>query len=252
MNLKLLFCLMFVFYTNILRSENKIAPPGDGAIRCNEQPLTPEECEIDRKDALAEGCVTREEINTIISYNGCPVCKKGSYRGWCPVGCFIRGTRILVLDTTTNQKVWTPIEDVAASTASYQVLAITPDATLSHLTYSALPIRFSTIGPESNPLVIIKTKGGMTLGVTSTHAVLLANGNGVAAKVLKLGDELLDSDGDVDVIVEITRPTTDDDVFNIAVETDDIQSHFIFAEGLLVGDQFLQGSKLLNTTFLQP
>ena len=82
--------------------------------------------------------------------------------------------------------------------------------------------------------------------------MVLANGNGVLAETLKIGDELIDNDGSIDPVAEIIRPTTDDDVFNIAVETDDVLSHLIVAEGFLVGDQFLQGSKLLNTTLLQP
>lgn len=246
------FFTMFMLWANTLHAGNKIDPPGNNAIRCNGDALTAEECEIDRKDALAEGCINQQELNTIISYNGCPVCKKGKYKGWCPVGCFVRGTKIFVIDTTTGEQVWKPIEEVAALTSRYRVLAVAPDATLSSLSYSEFAIRFSTVGPESEPLVSIKTKNGVALGLTSTHAVVLANGNVVASETLQVGDELIDSNGFVDPIVEITRPTTDDDVFNIAVETDAIQSHLILAGGLLVGDQFLQGSNFLNSTLLQP
>ena len=252
MKLKSAIYLMLMLCANALHAGNKIDPPGNNAIRCNGDALSEEECAIDRKDALAEGCISQQELNTIVSYNGCPVCKKGKYKGWCPVGCFVRGTRILVLDTTTNQQAWKAIEEVAAATACYRVFALTSDSRLSHLSFSDFAIRFSTIGPENKPLVSIKTKSGATLEVTSTHAVVLANGNGVLAETLKIGDELIDNDGSIDPVAEIIRPTTDDDVFNIAVETDDVLSHLIVAEGFLVGDQFLQGSKLLNTTLLQP
>jgi len=248
-NTKAASILLIMIFGAGFANASRIAKPGDPNIRCNNEELTQGECEEDRRDAIAGNCVTQQELQEIISYNGCPVCKKGRYKGWCAVGCFVRGTKLLVLDSVADALVWTPVENIVQNHSRYHMIALDRSATRSNLEFVDLPIRFTVVGPELKPLVIIKTENQRTLGLSSEHAVVLSNGNLIRAELLRVGDSLISSDGSVDVIVEIARPNTDDDVFNLAVETEFEQSHLILAEGLLVGDQYLQGANR-NATIL--
>lgn len=252
MRLTSLTLIFIALICSIASNATRIEKPTDPNFRCSKTGLLASECEENRKDAIEVGCISREELDELIGYNGCPVCdRRGRYLGWCPVGCFVRGTKILVWDTAMKKRAWTPIEEIVQNRFRYEIAALKEDATLSSLEFNYLPIRLTTVGPERKPLVIVKTRNERSLGITSTHAVPLSNGMLVAAETLKVGDELLALDGSTDIITELTRPNTEDVVFNLSVESDVDQSHLIIAGGLLTGDQFLQGSRLFNFTILK-
>jgi hypothetical protein len=231
-------------------SASRIEKPVNNAVRCNSEALSQAECDEDRVDAINSGCISRTELEDLKKYNGCPICKRDKYKGWCPVGCFVRGSRILVWDTLSNSQYWMPVEEIVQDSKRYKVAALRKNATLSDLNYDYLSIRLTTVGPESKPLVMISTEGKRNLGVSGTHAMALSNGVVLAAQDLKVGDALLSMYGHGDLITSIERPTTEDDVFNLSVETDVNQSHLIIAEELYSGDQYLQDSFFLNTTLI--
>lgn len=241
---------MFI-YSSACEASRIAKPPGDPAFRCNKKGISAQECQEDRDYARETNCITEQELKEIINYNGCPACdRRGLYKGWCPEGCFIRGTKILVWDTVQGTEEWAAVEDVVYQSKRFKVASIRKDANLKDLNYEYLPIRLTTEGPELEPLVIISTNK-RTLGVTSTHAVTLATGHLIAAKDINVGDYLLSTDSSEQVLM-IERPITDDNVFNLSVESDDPKSHLIIAEGgLVVGDQFLQSSVYLNSTILR-
>ncbi len=230
-------------------AKNNIEPPQNNRVRCSDKPYPPEECQEDRDAALKSGCIDGDDLRKLVEYGGCPLCdRRNEYRGWCAAGCFVRGTKILVLDIETDSQIWIPIEDVIARQSQYKIVGLKKGVTVSSLEFAAYPIRLSTVGPEHEPLVVpeheplvvIKTENQRTLGITKTHRIMLASGMLVPAEMLNKGDQIVAEDGSVDTISEISNPLTDDDVFNLSVETDDIESHLILAEGLLVGDQYLQ------------
>ena len=231
---------------------SRIKPPGaDTAVRCNEKGISQEICKEDRDHAIDSGCINQQELRELINYNGCPICdRRNNYLAWCPQGCFIRGTKLLVWDTVQEKQDWVAIEEIIDQSKRFKVASIRKDANLKDLKYEFLPIQLTTEGPELEPLVILTTNK-RTLGITSAHGVVLANGQLIAAEDLRVGDHLLSTDSLVEHILSIERPLADDLVFNLSVESEDAKSHLIFAEGgLVVGDQFLQSSHYLNSTLL--
>ena len=253
---KKIFLFAVLFFSMVSIAGNTIAPPTQERLRCDpDDELTKEECEDDRRHALEVGCISQADLNILISYNGCPKCdyKRGkySYVGWCTQGCFVRGTKVLVWDINIDKKIWAPIEEIVYKPARFRVAALRSDSTRSNLVYDFFPIRLTTFGPEAKPLVSIQTQDGGKLGITTDHGAMLSNGTLVAAEMLRVGDKLLAEGGKSLEIVDIARPNSDDDVFNLSVETDSNISHLIIAEGFVVGDQFLQGSRVLNSTILE-
>jgi hypothetical protein len=63
----------------------------------------------------------------------------------------------------------------------------------------------TTAGPEQKPLVVIRTEGGAALGLTETHALLLATGYVTRAVELTTDWVLVSMTGQPERIVEITR-----------------------------------------------
>lgn len=71
-------------YSATTMAENRISPPDLQSLRCMEY-FSKEDCEEYRKSALETGCISQEELDLIISYEGCPLCnRKNEYIGWCP------------------------------------------------------------------------------------------------------------------------------------------------------------------------
>lgn len=243
--------LGILLLSNICEASRIAPPPGDPSFRCSQKGLSAQECQEDRDFARETNCITEQELKEVVAYNGCPACdRRGIYKGWCPQGCFVRGTKILVWDVVQAGEAWIAIEDIVYQSQRFKVASLRKEANLKDLIYEYLPIRLTTQGPEFEPLVIITTNKRV-LGVTSTHGVTLANGQLIAAKEIMIGDQLLTTESS-ELVLQIERPITDDLVFNLSVESDDPKSHLILADGgLVVGDQFLQSSIYLNSTLLR-
>ena len=78
--------------------------------------------------------------------------------------------------------------------------------------------------------------GGSELVLTGNHQVLNDDGHLVEASDLSVGSKLVKFDGTSIEIVKIERRVVTDDVYNILSSGMNDFSHFIFAEGLMVGD----------------
>src|SRR5262245_55796295 len=87
-------------------------------IRCVNRELSAKRVLEKRERTLLLGCVTREEYDALHRNSLCPVCnwkQKGlkAYGGYCPQGCFAKGTPILVKDLADGATKWEVIEKIA-------------------------------------------------------------------------------------------------------------------------------------------
>ena len=97
-------------------------------------------------------------------------------------------------------------------------------------------------GPEALPMLRLGY-GSRTLEVTHNHP-FVGRGGVMAAKHLRVGDEILDHRGEFRQITSFAwiSPASDEVVWNIELKTDsdDYQDHLVEANGMVSGDLFLQ------------
>lgn len=93
-------------------------------------------------------------------------------------------------------------------------------------------MKYKTQGAEAEELYVVKTPIG-TLRVTSTHAILLADGRMIAAKDLTPRDLLMGFDGKpVSIVGPIQRALANDgQVHNVLVDTPHKKEHLLVANG---------------------
>ena len=219
----------------------------NGGKRCADEVLPQERCNEMRERARNNNCVDGPEYNLLVKYNLCPTCDwyypgPKAYLGYCPPGCFARGTLILVKDLTQGDTRWEAIENVVASPKAFEVWSLDEGSTVSEQTLVSRGIRMALIGPEKKPMVEMTMADGTKISVTGGHAMMLSTGEMLAAEDLRVGNLLAKSNGEKAEIINIDRAPTEDDVFNLLLDVEAPISHSIIAiGGLVTGDQYWQG-----------
>ncbi|KAB8032268.1 Hint domain-containing protein [Fluviispira multicolorata] len=107
---------------------------------------------------------------------------------------------------------------------------------------------FPTCDRFDNLVSVFKTNNNLRLAVTSEHAILLADGRMIAAKNVKLTDQLVLANGNPIGIKSIESLKTNKNVLNVLTTGNSNIEHTVFAEGLIVGDLAWQNNlqKQLN------
>jgi len=216
----------------------------DKGIRCMGEAMGPAACSADQQYALQTGCINQEEYAMLVRENLAPYCSRYNNKvtGVCACGCFAIGTRMHVAEYASQSIAVVPIEMVVEFSNDYLIMAMKEDATLSALGFESMAIRRTTQGPELGSLIYIRTKGGREIGLTKNHAVLLANGEMVEAKAVRVGFSLLSSDGKADNVVAVKKRKANGNVYNLLVDAKGNQGHLVIAEDLVVGDLAWQNS----------
>ncbi len=124
---------------------------------------------------------------------------------------------------------------------------------LNEFEYGAEKIRLKTFGKELKKIYKIKAEGKDPLLLTEKHPILLSSGVMIQAKDLKETDSLLSVTGDVVSVEKIERMPFKQDVVNFSLDTKNPKEHLIFANDLVVGDQYWQASleDLLNQVLIR-
>lgn len=249
-----LFAVLLCSTMSVTVSAHNIeAPSANAAFRCSKTKPSKEKCKLERDYALKIGCISKEEFDVLSGYDGYPICNRdGEYEGWCPQGCFVRGTQILVTNKDNGQVLYVPVEDVVAHRLQFLVWCMTDSK--NGFIFAPHEIKLTTQGPEEEAIVYLSLDNGSRIGLTTEHGVLLANGTVTDALSLKVGDRLFDLARNEISILGIHREYTTDDVFNLLVDdVENIKNHFIISEKIVVGDLAWQGSlrNKLNTIVLE-
>ena len=221
---------------------NRITP--DNMIRCKIN-LTPQKCEKQRDLALSRGCISAEEHATLKANGGMPTCyvEDNSLAGWCPCGCFAQGTLLKTSDSGFEL-----IESIVGSFARGQrpmVSHLSDESSLSQVRLKTSDIRNVSVGKEKLPLYLIETtyeSKRNQISLTRNHPVVLGDGKITSAANLIEGQELLNSHGAKEKIVRITRNKYNGLVYNLSVDSQKDSEHFLIANGLVMGDLYLQGN----------
>jgi len=217
-------------------------------IRCHSAGLNPERCEVQRKYALAKGCINQNDYNRLQALGGMPTCFEadGTFMGWCPCGCFAPDTAVKVNGADLSQE--EKIERVV------QLFALNNRPTVARLNsyskekgveFASAPVRNVSVGPEEAPMVIIDTANSASKGhieLTINHPVLLEDGSIIRAEKLQPGQKLLNYKGQPETITGISRKKFEGLVYNLNVDSQKDSEHIVSANGLLMGDLYLQGS----------
>lgn len=260
--------LLFIALNSLITfntfANNRITGPADRAARCMNAGVNDVVCEVRRKEALKDNCITQEEYDTLLRYGAFPVCSKfgtglDSLMSWCPCGCFAPDTKISV-QNRQGQQFEERADLISANTQQYLLEHLTADSFLSESTaqptqfYTEFaPIRLSTAGQEPHELVVIELENGVKLRLTQRHPVLTFAGKMVFARDLKVNDVLTTKQGSPVLVTTLKYEKFTGDVVNFSTEKNKIPEHVIFAEGVAVGDQFWQASleDQINRVFIR-
>lgn len=238
-----LFLLALLFFSSTSMAASRISPPGkEQAIRCLSTGPSKEKAAKQRERALKMDCITKDEFDLLASYEGYPVCnEEHKLEGWCPPGCFVRGTMILVTNKESGLIKYAPVEDIVANRMKYLVWCMTKSPNGIH--FAPHKIKLTTQGPEEEPIIYVRLDNGNRIGLTSEHGVLLATGKVIKARSLNVGDQLYDLHHNPTTVIEMSQENTADLVFNLLVDdAESMENHFIIAEEIVVGDLAWQGS----------
>jgi hypothetical protein len=223
-----------------IKDPNNLSEREKAISRCGDVPLPAPECEQGRQDAVRMGCVTQDEANKLKEWGLSPTCIAGKYRGWCACGCFHPLTLIGVMGLP-----WPTMKaagEIAKDPQRYTVLHLGKNTSLGSFEYGADPISFATSGLEVKPLVVIETRDGRVLKLTTQHAIMTAQGEMIQAKNLTPETLLLDKSGTVVELSAIKTEAFREEVVNFRLAVKEPLEHVIFAEGLAVGDQAWQST----------
>lgn len=259
--LTLSFFLSVVFSTCVYAQSRVVGNKSiDPAIRCAGKGVAQSTCEERRKYALEKKCITEEEYNDLKRLGSYPLCDPfegeglKQFGGHCPCGCFAPETLIqIAIDGALLQEKKRADEIVFGKDENLQVTHLKESSHLKGFEYGAEKIRLKTFGKELKKIYKIKAEGKEPLLLTEKHPVLLSNGIMIQAKDLKETDSLLSVTGDVVAVEKIERMPFKQDVVNFSLDTESPKEHLIFANDLVVGDQYWQASleDLLNQVLIR-
>lgn len=192
------------------------------------------------------GCIDQTEWQILYDKMVVPYCDaiSGHFTHTCHCGCFAPETKLLAFDKEAGAEVDTSIVDIATTPERYDVLTVSPDASLDALRLTTRPVARTTKGDAGKPLIAIELVDGRKLRVTEEHGVLLSDGRMVAAGDLEASDSLVDASGAAVGIARLTTEAYEGKVYNLVTDAPVSQelSHLVVAEGLIVGDLAWQNS----------
>ena len=201
--------------------------------------VPPADCRAATDAALKGSCINIEEHAYAVNHGLAISCLGPVMQSACPCGCFDADTRILGYDDNNSFSTWINVTKVGRNTP---LAGVSKNATLENLSLTAAKVSYNTNGPEIAALFVFNTAES-TLSVTQNHAMLLSDGRLVAAKNVKKSDKLIAMDGSPIAIRSIERKTTSKPVYNFGIaNAHSDKEHLIVAEGLVVGDIYLQNS----------
>ena len=256
--------LLFLFILNANYSlasiESRISRPTDPAKRCVSKYVSSQKCEDLRKKALEINCIIKEEYDLLKKYGSYPSCNflRGEgldmLDGWCPCGCFSPATEISVFSDHNflNKKIKAS-DIIFGNNKDILVSHLSEDSSFGDFSYKASKIRLKTHGKESKKIYRIKPKGRKAILLTERHPVLLASGIMKQIKDVDISDKLVLSTGKPIPIESIKREPFRIEVVNFSIDVEKNKEHLIFANDLVIGDQYWQASleDLLNQVFIR-
>lgn len=209
------------------------------ANRCGSY-LSPTRCQKLQTAAQSANLVDADAFAWITSHGYCPILDEDDngnkvISSICPQGCFSEDTLVSLPDDAGEATI--PVSRVATGT---QLLSLDDEASLGALSFAPHFVERVVHGPETIPLFAFELASGRTLRVTMQHPMVLSDGRIVAAHAVPENASLLGADGAPVEIVATRRETTTGEVFNAALTSDSNEGHVLVAEGVLVGDLFLQ------------
>lgn len=104
----------------------------------------------------------------------------------------------------------------------------------------------SSIVSGEHKLINFETQRGKELKVTSEHPFVLGSGEFIAAKDIKKGHILLNSQGEKEEVIRVETTDYYGKVYNLEVDSSDLNNKIINANGLMSGDMSVQNSSLLK------
>lgn len=161
-------------------------------------------------------------------YGGCPDEEVHS--------CFEFDTPILVQGTTGALE-WIPASKVENG---MRLASLDGNAVLTRPVLRAQSVRTISHDPAASDLRVLTFDNERHLKVTPNHPILLHDNRVVRADKLQVGDKLVNMDGSIARVSDITIEPTLRDVYNFVVDADTPMSHIIVAGGLLSPDLWWQ------------
>ncbi len=124
-----------------------------------------------------------------------------------------------------------------------EIMVVSPESTLDNLSYVSAPVASYSkdIMPANQVMMEIKTESGKVAHVTTNHPLLTSAGYLKEASDLKVGeDHLLSKEGGIERITSLRKYDYFGKVYNVKPQTENLNSHLVVAEGLLMGSSFYQ------------
>jgi intein/homing endonuclease len=160
----------------------------------------------------------------------------------CMCGCF---TPDVVLDTTSGPKTILDLFE-SAKTDPFRLITQSEMFSAEYSVSPWLTRSAFTVGPEEKPVFKFTTDNGESITVTEKHPMVL-NVDGEyelrLAREVREGDLFLAKDGTNRVVVSIESymlPKDNNLVYNVNTKGERVLDHVITANGILVGDLYLQ------------
>jgi hypothetical protein len=168
--------------------------------------------------------------------------------GECTASCYEPDQRILFSEGEM------PIEE-ALDKLQDQVMTLSDDATLDFVNLQSRRVKHYTRSatPTKHQILTIRSQSGGELKVTKNHPLLTAEGLMKEAGDFKVGDRLVQVDGQTDAIVAISEKEYFGRVFNIQPEADSEPGQIVVAQGFLSGSSWYQndGYDFINRLILR-
>ncbi len=168
--------------------------------------------------------------------------------GECTASCYEPDQKLLFNDGEM------PIGE-ALDKLQAQVMTLTDDSTLDLVNLQSRKVKHYTRSatPTKHQILTISSKNGGQLKVTKNHPILTAEGLMIEASELKVGDRLVQIDGQTDAIVAISEREYFGRVFNIQAEADSQPGQIVIAQGFLSGSSWFQndGYEFVNRLILR-
>lgn len=201
--------------------------------------LSREACTDVNNLAASQDLICKDAFNWLQNEKLCAVSFMNTLVGVCPMGCFEANTNILTLDSSTNVFVGTPAKDIAAQDA---LATLQVASTLDEPLLEASRVDKVVFGPEEPELFVFTLDNGNELRVTQEHAMVLEDGSVIRANQVVVGDAFVSVQGDAVEVVQVSRATSPDDVFNFDLAGDAMENHVLVANDIFVGDLSLQNT----------
>ena len=238
----LLVASSLTFATDYNNPSDPVYTPTETGNRCNEFiGDTSTACQDYNKQAKEAGCVglTDEAMKILNDKNliaGCVFKNfKLQFTFSCKCGCFAPNTNILTSDGDVL------VDEIVAAPDMYGIHAFGEDGSYKNEFNDVVDV---TKGDNLEPMVSISA-GGHSVQITASHPVLLADGTVVKASDLSNDSILMLAGGD-----EVTIDTIDKNVayygrvynFSTGTKESDMADHIVSANGILMGDLYLQNA----------